>query len=157
MPTDRERSYTTPSRGWAGWVAFAGITLALIGFFDILQGLTALFNDEYFTVRNGDLLVFDFTAWGWITLIWGVLLIAAGLGLLAGRGWARWFGIFVVFVNAIAADRVPRRVSDLVDDHHRARRVRALRADRALGRGEGRAGVNRVGSRGADEPRGALA
>jgi hypothetical protein len=101
MPTDRERSYTTPSRGWAGWVAFAGITLALIGFFDILQGLTALFNDEYFTVRNGDLLVFDFTAWGWITLIWGLLLIAAGLGLMAGRSWARWFGIFVVFVNAI--------------------------------------------------------
>ena len=101
MPTDRERSYTTPSRGWAGWVAFAGITLALIGFFDILQGLTALFNDEYFTVRNGALLVFDFTAWGWITLIWGLLLISAGLGLLAGRGWARWFGIFAVFVNAI--------------------------------------------------------
>ena len=101
MSTDRERSYTTPSRGWAGWVAFAGITLALIGFFDILQGLTALLNDEYFTVRNGDLLVFDFTAWGWITLIWGLLLIAAGLGLLAGRGWARWFGIFVVFVNAV--------------------------------------------------------
>ena len=101
MSTDRERSYTTPSAGWAGWVGFAGITLALIGFFDILQGVTALFNDEYFTVRNGDLLVLDFTAWGWITLIWGLLLIAAGLGLLAGRSWARWFGILVVFVNAI--------------------------------------------------------
>ena len=101
MSTEQERSYTTPSRGWAGWVAFAGIMLALIGFFDILQGLTALFNDEYFTVRNGDLLVFDFTAWGWITLIWGLLLIAAGLGLLAGRGWARWCGIVVVFINAI--------------------------------------------------------
>jgi hypothetical protein len=99
---DHDRSYTTPSRGWAGFVAFAGIMLALIGFFDILQGLTALFNDEYFAVRNGDLLVFDFTAWGWITLIWGVVLIAAGLGLLAGRGWARWFGILAVFVNTIA-------------------------------------------------------
>ena len=89
MSTDRERSHTTPSAAWAGWVGFAGIMLALIGFFDILQGLTALFNDEYFTVRNGDLLVFDFTAWGWITLIWGLLLVSAGLGLLAGRGWAR--------------------------------------------------------------------
>ena len=101
MTTADHDRYTQPSRGWAGFVAFAGIMLALIGFFDILQGLTALFNDEYFAVRNGDLLVFDFTAWGWITLIWGVVLIAAGLGLLAGRGWARWFAILAVFVNAI--------------------------------------------------------
>jgi hypothetical protein len=93
---------TMPSRGWAGWVAFAGTMLALIGFFDILQGLTALFNDEYFAVRGGDLLVFDFTAWGWITLIWGAVLITAGLGLLGGRGWARGFAIVAVFVNTLA-------------------------------------------------------
>ncbi|MGZ8650405.1 MAG: DUF7144 family membrane protein [Solirubrobacteraceae bacterium] len=98
---NRGGSYTTPSRGLAGIVAFAGIMLALIGFFDILQGLTALFNDEYFAVRGGDLLVLDFTAWGWITLIWGVVLVAAGLGLLGGRGGARVFAIVVVFVNMI--------------------------------------------------------
>ena len=82
-------------------VAFAGVMLALIGFFDILQGLTALFNDEYFAVRKGDLLVFDFTTWGVITLIWGALLVAAGLGLLSGRGGARIFAIVVVFINMI--------------------------------------------------------
>jgi hypothetical protein len=98
---NRGGTYTTPSRGLAGMVAFAGIMLALIGFFDILQGLTALFNDEYFAVRGGDLLVLDFTAWGWITLIWGVVLVAAGLGLLGGRGGARVFAIVVVFVNMI--------------------------------------------------------
>jgi hypothetical protein len=98
---DHERSYKQPARGWAGWVAFAGIMLALIGFFDILQGLTALFNDEYFAVRNGDLLVFDFTAWGWITLIWGALLVLAGFGLLGGRGGARIFAIVVLFVNML--------------------------------------------------------
>jgi hypothetical protein len=82
-------------------VAFAGIMLALIGFFDILQGLTALFNDEYFVVRKGDLLAFDFTTWGVITLLWGVLLVAAGLGLISGRGGARVFAIVAVFVNMI--------------------------------------------------------
>jgi hypothetical protein len=97
---DHDR-YTTPARGLAGMVAFAGVMLALIGFFDILQGLTALFNDEYFAVRKGDLLVFDFTTWGVITLIWGALLVAAGLGLLSGRGGARIFAIVVVFINMI--------------------------------------------------------
>jgi hypothetical protein len=82
-------------------VAFAGVMLALIGFFDILQGLTALFNDEYFAVRGGDLLVLDFTAWGWITLIWGVALVAAGFGLLSGRGGARIFALVVVFINML--------------------------------------------------------
>jgi len=97
----REREYTTPARGLAGMVAFAGVMLALIGFFDILQGLTALFNDEYFVVRKGDLLLFDFTTWGVITLIWGALLVGAGFGLLSGRGGARIFSIVVVFINMI--------------------------------------------------------
>ena len=93
--------YKTPARGLAGMVAFAGIMLALIGFMDILQGVTALFNDEYFAVRGGELLVFDFTTWGVITLIWGGMLVAAGFGLLSGRGGARVFAIVVVFVNMI--------------------------------------------------------
>jgi hypothetical protein len=90
-----------PSGAWAGWVAFAGIMMVLTGFFDILQGLTALLNDDYFAIRNGQLLVFDFTAWGWIWLIWGIVLIAAGFGLLRGVGAARWFAVVAVFVNAI--------------------------------------------------------
>jgi hypothetical protein len=102
MAVNRNRTEVRPSGAWAGWVAFAGIMLMLIGFFDILQGLTALTNDEYFVAAAGELLVFDFTAWGWILLIWGVLLIVAGLGLLSGQGWARWFAIVLAFVNAIA-------------------------------------------------------
>ena len=35
-------------------------------------------------------------------LIWGVLLVLAGLGLLGGQGWARWFSIVVVSLNFIA-------------------------------------------------------
>ena len=98
---NRGGGYTTPARGLAGMVAFAGVMLALVGFFDILQGLTALFNDEYFVVAKGDLLLFDFTTWGVITLIWGVALVAAGFGLLSGRSGARVFAIVVVFVNML--------------------------------------------------------
>jgi hypothetical protein len=102
MSVDPHRAGPRPSGAWAGWVAFAGIMLSLIGFFDILQGLTALTNDTYFVVDDRDLLVFDFTTWGWILLLWGVLLIACGLGLLATQGWARWLGVAVAFINALA-------------------------------------------------------
>ena len=35
-------------------------------------------------------------------LIWGVLLVLAGLGLLGAQGWARWFAIVVVSLNFLA-------------------------------------------------------
>jgi hypothetical protein len=102
MAVNPDRSYVRGSGAWAGWVAFAAIMLMLIGFFDVLQGITALSDDKYFVVQSGELLVFDFTTWGWVLLGWGVLLIVGGFGLLSGRGWARWFGIVLAFVNAIA-------------------------------------------------------
>jgi hypothetical protein len=86
----------------AGWIGFAGILMLIIGSIDFFQGLIALFEDEYFVVTRSGFLVVDLTAWGWIMLIWGVLLALAGLGLVAGQGWARWFAIVVVSLNFIA-------------------------------------------------------
>ena len=86
----------------AGWIGFAGIVMLVIGGIDFFQGLIALFDDKYYVVTASGFLVFDLTAWGWIMLIWGVLLVLAGLGLLTGQGWARWFTIVVVGVNFFA-------------------------------------------------------
>ena len=35
-------------------------------------------------------------------MIWGTLLVLAGLGLLSAQSWARWFAIVVVSLNFIA-------------------------------------------------------
>lgn len=102
MASNPNRGYAQPSGAWAGWVAFAGIMLSLIGFFDVLQGITALTKDDYFVVNSGQLLVFDFTAWGWILLLWGIVLILVGIGLFAGKGAARWLGVLLAFLNSIA-------------------------------------------------------
>ena len=90
------------SRSMAGWIGFAATVLLIVGSIDFMQGLIALFEDEYFVVTGSGFLVVDLTAWGWIMLIWGVLLVLAGLGLVAGQGWARWFAIVVVSLNFIA-------------------------------------------------------
>jgi hypothetical protein len=87
---------------WSGWILFAGIMMVLIGAFNALQGLAAIFSDDYYVVTKDDLLVFDFTAWGWITLIWGVVLVLAGAGLVTGKEWSRWAAIVIVGLNMIA-------------------------------------------------------
>jgi len=89
------------NKSMAGWIGFAGILLVIVGSIDFFQGLIALFEDEYFIVTASGFLVVDLTAWGWVLLIWGVLLISAGLGLASGQGWARWLAIVVVGLNFI--------------------------------------------------------
>jgi hypothetical protein len=45
---------------------------------------------------------FDITTWGWIHLILGIVVALAGVGLLAGRSWARVVGITLAVLSAIA-------------------------------------------------------
>ena len=90
------------SKSMAGWIGFAGTLMLIIGSIDFFQGLIALFEDEYFVVTRSGFLVVDLTGWGWIMLIWGVLLVLGGLGLLTAQSWARWFTIVVVSLNFIA-------------------------------------------------------
>ena len=88
--------------GWVGWVFFAGIIMFTVGFVNIIEGIVALFNDEYYLVRpNGLVIGLDFTAWGWALLLFGLLLVFAGYGVLVGQTWARVTGVILAVVNAV--------------------------------------------------------
>ncbi len=89
------------SSTWSGWIAFAGWLLIIIGTLDFFQGLIAIIRDNYYVLTPSQIVVFDLTTWGWITLIWGIVLGLAGLGLLSGAGWARWFAIIAGSLNFI--------------------------------------------------------
>ena len=86
---------------WTGWVVFAGFVILIVGVMDVLQGFFGILEDEYVVATTKGLAIVDVTAWGWVTLLWGGLLIVAGLGLLSGAGWARWLAIIGVGINAI--------------------------------------------------------
>jgi hypothetical protein len=88
--------------GWTGWIFFAGVMMMLLGFFQAIEGLVAIFHNGYYLVRPDGLVVnVDYTAWGWVHLIIGVAAIAAGFGLMAGNMVARVFAVALAVVSAI--------------------------------------------------------
>ncbi|HEX6247115.1 MAG TPA: hypothetical protein VFZ64_04540 [Nocardioidaceae bacterium] len=100
-PHRRETRAAEPT-GWVGWVLFGAMMMIMLGSFQAILGLTALFKDSYYVVAPSGLLVdVDYTAWGWTHLALGALAIAAGVGLLAGQMWARVVGIAMALVSAM--------------------------------------------------------
>ena len=88
--------------GWVGWVIFAGIMMVMLGTFQAIEGLVALFKDTYFLVpRNGLVVSVSYTTWGWVHLLLGILVAVAGLGLMVGQMWARIVGILLALASAV--------------------------------------------------------
>lgn len=43
----------------------------------------------------------DYRQWGWVQLIWGIVLIVSASSLLAGRLWGRILAITLATISAI--------------------------------------------------------
>jgi hypothetical protein len=86
-----------------GWILFASIMLMVIGTLDFFEGLIAVIRKHYFVVTSTQVIVFDLSTWGWITLIWGAVLFLVGLTLWSGASWARWFAIVLASLNILEA------------------------------------------------------
>jgi hypothetical protein len=98
--------------GWTGWVVFASVMMLLLGAFQVLQGLVALFDEGFYLVTRGGLVVdVDYNVWGTIHLILGVLLLASSAGVLTGNLAARTVGVILAglsaFVNLVFIGAYP--------------------------------------------------
>jgi hypothetical protein len=88
--------------GWAAWISFAAVMLAVVGVLQIMQGLAALIDDGFYLVgRNGLVVDVDYSVWGWTHLLLGALAILVAAGLLAGNTLARVVGVGIAMVSAI--------------------------------------------------------
>jgi hypothetical protein len=88
--------------GWVGWVYFASLMMMLVGGFQAISGLVALFKDDFYLVTEKSLLVFDYDTWGWVHLVMGVVIFAAGVALMNGATWARMVGILLAGLSLFA-------------------------------------------------------
>ena len=86
----------------SGWAAFAGVVLFIVGWLNFFYGLAGILNDEVVTVQGRGVMIWDFTAWGWIHLILGVIMVwRPGDSSRVRRGRAAWLSLFAT-LNAIA-------------------------------------------------------
>ncbi|MEU0564615.1 hypothetical protein ABZ297_04315 [Nonomuraea sp. NPDC005983] len=99
-------TYETPHgarhvTGWVGWVWFAGLMMIMSGVFNAITGLYGIFNNHMYVTGAGELMILSLTGWGWVHLIFGILLVIAGVALTAGQLWARIVAIVLAAINAM--------------------------------------------------------
>lgn len=98
-PPQEQHSYS----GFAvGLTVFAGVMMLMVGTLHAIQGLVALFNDEFLVIGQKYLFKFDITTWGWIHLILGIVVALAGVALFRAATWARVAAVLVACVSLVA-------------------------------------------------------
>jgi len=80
-----------------GWALFTGLALLMMGTVDFLRGLNLSSYDRaklnVIGIENPD-------TWTFVFMIVGVVVIAAGFGAFTRATWARYAGMFGVFLAA---------------------------------------------------------
>lgn len=94
---------STRSGAAVGFTIFASAMMVLIGTFQMFAGVIALVNDEFYVVTQEWIFQFDVTTWGWIHLLLGAVILAAGIGLFTGRVWARTVGVLLAILSAVVS------------------------------------------------------
>jgi hypothetical protein len=84
-----------------GWLVFAAVVLGIAGIFNAIDGIVALGKSKFY-VANAVYVFSDLRTWGWIILILGIVEILAAFAILGRAQWARWFGIVIGSLGALA-------------------------------------------------------
>jgi hypothetical protein len=103
VDTTRPAYGTSPDpTAWTGWVVFAAFMMVMVGVFQAVEGLVAVFDDGFYHVTRSGLVVdVDYNVWGWTHMLLGALLIISGVGVLAGNIVARTVAVILAGLSAL--------------------------------------------------------
>jgi hypothetical protein len=87
----------------AGFTVLAAVLMILSGLWNFLEGLVAIIKQSFFVVTPNYTYQFNVHGWGWLTLSLGIVLFAAGVGVLLGQAWAKVVGIVLAVFSGIAS------------------------------------------------------
>jgi hypothetical protein len=82
-----------------GRVVFVAILLLIAGTLNIIYGIASVGNAHFFA--NTTYVFAHVHTWGWITIIVGIIQLAAGASLFGGGGFGRFIGIFAASLGAL--------------------------------------------------------
>ena len=94
-------TYDSATDAGGGWVTFAGVILSIVGVMNIIGGIGAI-DDSQFFAGNTKYVLGDLHTWGWVILILGAAQLLTAFGLWARSTPARWLGVGFASLNAIA-------------------------------------------------------
>ena len=86
----------------AGRVVFAAILLLVIGTLNVIYGIGAIDDANYFANDTRYILT-NLNTMGWVLIILGVIQLTAGFSLMAGNAYGRVIGIIGGSLGAIGA------------------------------------------------------
>lgn len=94
---------TNEVSGWVGWIGFASIMLVFGGIVSMLVGFVALFKDGVvFTNFNDNIWILNYTQWGWIHMLLGVIAVLVAASLISGNMLGRTLAVVIALVSAVA-------------------------------------------------------
>jgi hypothetical protein len=82
-----------------GRTLFVAILLLIAGTLNIVYGIAAVSNAHFFS--HTQYVFSSLHTWGWITIVVGVIELAAGLSLIAGGAFGRVIGIIAATIGAL--------------------------------------------------------
>ncbi|MFD3326920.1 hypothetical protein [Streptomyces sp. NPDC058701] len=97
----QHRSHDTGSAWAAGGTVFAAVLLLVDGVLGVIKGIAGIAEDDVYTRLGNYTFKLDVTAWGWIHLLLGIVLIIVGAGLFKGADWARVMGVALAGISVI--------------------------------------------------------
>jgi hypothetical protein len=99
--TSGQHSSSSYSAAAVGFTVFAATMMMVVGIWQAIAGVVALFNDEFYVATQDWFVKFDATTWGWIHLLLGVFIALAGVALFRGAVWARTVAVILASISAI--------------------------------------------------------
>jgi Predicted membrane protein (DUF2127) len=84
-----------------GWIVFAGVLIMIAGVVNLVYGIAAIAESSFY-VANTQFVFSKLNFWGWVLTCVGLLQLCVAAGIWAQAQWARWTGVIIASLSAIA-------------------------------------------------------